>query len=110
MHIGLHEFLESPSQLCVRRYDTDPSHEKLKTHLHEIHLLERVETRGLDDVDDADDVLADAGLGEELEQLELAQGAQTEHGVVERRDLLDRDLFVRFVSYRGVVLWTELAR
>ena len=37
-------------------------------------------------------VLADASLREELEQLELAQRAEAEHRVVERRDLLDRDL------------------
>ena len=37
-------------------------------------------------------ILADASLREELEQLELAQRAEAEHRVVERRDLLDRDL------------------
>ena len=35
-------------------------------------------------------VLADASLREELEQLELAEGAEAEHRVVERRDALDR--------------------
>ena len=38
------------------------------------------------------DVFADAGLAEELEELELAEGAETEHGVVEGCDLLDGDL------------------
>lgn len=37
-------------------------------------------------------VFADTSLTEELEQLELAQGAQTEHRVVERSNLLNRDL------------------
>ena len=38
------------------------------------------------------DVFVDTGVGEEFEELELAEGAEAEHGVVERRDLLDRDL------------------
>ena len=38
------------------------------------------------------DVFADAGLAEELEEFELAKGAETEHGVVEGGDLLDGDL------------------
>ena len=37
-------------------------------------------------------VLADPGFRQELEELELAEGAQAEHGVVEGRDLLDGDL------------------
>ena len=37
-------------------------------------------------------VLANPGFRQELEELELAEGAQAEHGVVEGRDLLDGDL------------------
>ena len=37
-------------------------------------------------------VFADTRLTEELEQLQLAQCAQTEHGVIEGRDFLDGDL------------------
>ena len=46
-------------------------------------------------------ILRDAGLGEELEQLELAEGAQAEHGVVERGDLLDGDLAPCGLVYGG---------
>ena len=37
-------------------------------------------------------VFADTRLTEELEQLQLAQCAQTEHGVIEGGDFLDGDL------------------
>jgi hypothetical protein len=37
-------------------------------------------------------ILAYTSLGEEFEQFELAQRAQAEHGVLKRRDLLDRNL------------------
>lgn len=40
-------------------------------------------------------VLVDTRLGEELEELELAQRAQAEEGVLEGEHLLDRDLPVR---------------
>lgn len=40
-------------------------------------------------------VLADTSLAEELEELELTEGAETEHGVVERGYLLDGDLAPR---------------
>ena len=36
-------------------------------------------------------ILTNAGLAEKLEQLELAQCPQTEHRMIERRDLLDGD-------------------
>lgn len=37
-------------------------------------------------------VLTDAGLAEELEELELPKRPETEHRVIKRRDLLDCDL------------------
>ena len=43
-------------------------------------------------------VLADAGLAEELEQLELSECPQTEHGVVKGRNFLDCD----FATCRSV--------
>ncbi len=37
-------------------------------------------------------ILADAGLAEVLEELELSEGTQAKHRMVEGRDFLDRDL------------------
>lgn len=37
-------------------------------------------------------ILADTGLTQELEQLQLAQSPQTEHGMLKGRDLFDGDL------------------
>lgn len=34
-------------------------------------------------------ILADTGLGKEFEQLELSKCAETEHGMIKRRDFLD---------------------
>lgn len=77
-----------------------------------IDLRELLERGRLHDVEDADDlenksggvsqcaagedavgtrVFVDACLGEELEELELAQGAETKESVLERQDLFDGD-------------------
>lgn len=37
-------------------------------------------------------ILTDTRLAQELQQLQLPQGPQAKHRVVERHDLLDRDL------------------
>lgn len=64
MEVGLHELLD------------------------EIDLPELCEARGLEDVEDGDDVL----VVEVAEKLDLAEGAETEHGVVEGGDSLYGDL------------------
>jgi hypothetical protein len=56
--------------------------------LHEVHLPEVRERRRLEDVEDRDHVL----VPEVAQQPDLAQRAEAEHRVVERRDALDRDL------------------
>jgi len=59
--------------------------------LDEIDIPERLEAGRLEDVEDGDDVF----VAKVAEQLDLAEGAQTEHGVVKRRDALDGDLALR---------------
>lgn len=61
--------------------------------LDEVDLAEALEGRGLLDVEDLDDVR----VVEALEELHLAQGAQTEEVPLERLDLLDGDHLVAVV-------------
>lgn len=56
--------------------------------LDEIYVFEQLETGRLKDVEDRDDVF----MAKMPQELDLAEGAQTEHGVVERRDAFDGDL------------------
>lgn len=56
--------------------------------LDEIHVSEQLETRRLEDVENGDDVL----VAKVAEKFDLAEGAQTKHGMVKGRDTLDRDL------------------
>ena len=56
--------------------------------LHEIDVSEQLEAGRLEDVEDGDDVF----VAKVAEQLDLAEGAETEHGVVEGGDALDGDL------------------
>ena len=55
--------------------------------LNEVHLPELIETWGLKDVKDRNDVL----VTEMTEEFYLAQGAEAEHGVIERCYALDSD-------------------
>lgn len=66
-----------------------------KTNLDQIDLVECLIASGLLDVKNADDIL----VVEVAQELHLAEGSQAEHGVVERRDLLDRDLLPRGLMY-----------
>ena len=56
--------------------------------LHEIDVSELLEAGRLEDVEDGDDIF----VAKVAEQLDLAECAQTEHGVVERCDALYGDL------------------
>ena len=56
--------------------------------LHEIDVSELLEAGRLEDVEDGDDVF----VAKVTEQLDLAESAQTEHGVVEWGDALYGDL------------------
>lgn len=76
--------------------------------LRTVDLLEGIYRGGLDDIEDGYNlfenisprsptmsdthIFADTSLGEEFEELELTESAKAEHGVLEGRDLLDRDL------------------
>lgn len=60
-------------------------------YLDQINLSERLIVPGLLDIQNADDVL----VVEVSQQFHLAQGPQTEHAVVERRDLLNGNLLTR---------------
>ena len=61
------------------------------THLDQIDLVEGLIVPRLLDVEDGDDVL----VIKVAQQLHLSECSQTEHGVVERGDLLDGDLLAR---------------
>lgn len=63
--------------------------------LDEVHLGEGLVGAGLDDVEDADDVLRDIALLKEAQQLELTQRSQRKHLVLEWLDLLDGHLLTR---------------
>ena len=58
--------------------------------LNEVDLLEVVETRRTEDIENGDDVL----VMKVAEELDFAEGAEAEEGVLEGEDLLDRDLSV----------------
>jgi hypothetical protein len=55
--------------------------------LHEVDVPEGREAGRLEDVEDGDDVF----VAKVAEELDLAEGAETEHGVVEGGDALYRD-------------------
>ena len=61
--------------------------------LDEIHVSEQLETRRLEDVENGDDVL----VAKVAEKFDLAEGAQTKHGMVERGDTLYGDLPLRWL-------------
>lgn len=63
--------------------------------LDEIDVPERLEAGGEEDVEDGDDVL----VAKVAEKLDLAEGAQTEHGVVKGGDALDGDLALRWLVH-----------
>lgn len=58
-----------------------------ETDLYQVYFSEGFVVTRLLDVENRDDVL----VVEVSQQLHLAKGAQAEHGVIERRDLLDGD-------------------
>jgi len=94
MHVSLHEFLESSLATCLLV-------RKQCAHLDEVHLSECLVVAGLLDIKDRDDVL----VVEVSQQLHLSQCSQTEHGMIERRDLLDGDLLTGRLVQRGTVAW-----
>lgn len=51
--------------------------------------------------DDDTHVLAHAGLAQKLEEFQFAQRSETEHGMIERSDLLDGDFTPARTVYRG---------
>lgn len=61
--------------------------------LDEIDVFEQLETGRLKDVEDRDNVL----MAKVPEKLDLAKGAQTKHGMVERGDTLYGDLPLRWL-------------
>jgi hypothetical protein len=65
----------------------DPMEISLHELLDEVDLLEALEIRGTEDIEDGDDVL----VVEVAEELDFAEGAETEHGVVEGSYALDCD-------------------
>lgn len=68
-------------------------------HLDEVNLVECLIAAGFLDVEDGDDVL----MVEVSKKLHLTQSSQTEHGVIERCDLLDGDLLARRLVYRRAI-------
>ena len=60
---------------------------RLHQFLHEVYFLELFETGWLKDVENGDDVF----VAKVPEEFDLAEGAETEHGVVERGDAFDSD-------------------
>lgn len=66
----------------------DPMKISLHEFLYEIDLAKVMDILWPEDVEDGDDVL----VVKVAEELDLAQGAETEHGVVEGGDALDGDL------------------
>lgn len=60
----------------------------LRSYLNQIHFVKCLVITGLLDVEDRDDVL----MVEVSKKLHLSEGSQTEHGVIERGNLLDSDL------------------
>jgi hypothetical protein len=119
--------LDRGGQLCESKQKIEThlcSDHTVEVGLHElldkVDLIELVERRRLRDVEDGDDlrcpdqeqphavmvrqcthVLVHTCLGEVLEQLELAEGAETEKRVLEGQDALDRDLPTRRLVDRG---------
>lgn len=76
----------------------------LATNLNQVHLGETFVVPGLLDVENRDDVL----VIEVSKQLHLTQRAQTEHAVIERRNLLDRDFLAGgFVESRALEVSPE---
>lgn len=61
---------------------------RLHEFLHEVDLFEFLETGRAEDIEDGDDVL----VMKVPEELDLAEGAEAEHGVIEGRYTLDGDL------------------
>lgn len=64
---------------------------RLHEFLHEINFLELLKARRAQNVQDGDDVL----VMKMPEELDLAEGAKAEHGVIEGRYALDGDLALR---------------
>jgi hypothetical protein len=61
------------------------------TDLNEVHFLEGLVVPGFLDIQDGNDVL----VVEVAEELHLTECAETEHGMIERSNLLDGDLLAR---------------
>ena len=59
-----------------------------RTNLNEVHFTEFFERRRVKDVEDGDDVF----VVEVTEEFDFAEGAEAEHGMIERGDLLDCNL------------------
>lgn len=78
--------------------DPIPATKPRAAYLDKVDLVEGLVTPGLLNVEDRDDVF----MVEVPQKLHLSQSPETEHGVVERRDLLDCDLLAgRFVDGRA---------
>lgn len=71
----------------VRRVQSFAIH----TYLNEVDFVESLVVAGFLNVENRDDVL----VIEIPQKLHLSQGSQAEHGVIERRDLLDGDFLAR---------------
>lgn len=108
VHVCLHQLLHNPntqthfvSNRFPRALSACPRGQSVYAegaHLDEVDLAELGERRRAQDVEDSDDVF----VVKMPEQLDLAQGAETEHGVVEGRDALDCDLATgRYVHRRA---------
>ena len=72
---------------------------RLHEFLHEVNLLEIIETGGSQNIENRDDVL----VMEVTQQLYLPQRSQAEHRVIKGGDTLDRDLPLGGYVYGGAV-------
>ena len=70
---------------------------RLHEFLHEVNLLEIIETGGSQNIENRDDVL----VMEVTQQFYLAQRSQAEHGVIKGGDTLDCDLPLGGYVYGG---------
>lgn len=80
MVVGQRLCPDDPVQICLHEL------------LYEVYFAEFMDIGGAEDVEDGDDVF----VVKVAEELDLAEGAQAKHGVVEGRDALDGHLAARW--------------
>lgn len=97
VQVRLHQLLARAGSE-VSRVSRERERERRGSYLDEVDFSEALERGRFDNIEDRDDVL----VVKPAQEFDLAQGAQAEHGVVERGDLLDCDFgFGRRVDRRA---------